>query len=127
MATVNIFVSLDLGGNPEVVLKDEAGNSARKMDAYPNDDIKWQRQDSANNFHFTSDSLQPTGVGEAFQDPEVLGGGQTLNAKYTPPDTTPEKAYKYTLTVTDADGGKHTTTTTEAEPDDNNPVIRNRP
>lgn len=126
MPTLNIFVTLDTEANPQVILKDSAGNSARDETTASGNTIKWQKQDNNDKFKITG--LAPTGTGEAFSTPTQAPGnsGQWLQSEFYPPTgDPPDTAYSYTLTVTDEDGGEHTTTQTENAPDDGRPVIRN--
>lgn len=124
MPTLNIYVTLDVNANPQVILKDSAGNSARNEKAASGNTIKWQKQDNNDKFDITS--LAPTGPGEAFSAATTGGSGQWLQSEFYPlTGDPPDTPYSYTLTVTDEDGHPHDTTQTENAPDDGRPVIRN--
>lgn len=121
MATVNIFVSLDITANPPVQLVDQAGNSARSKQASSGDTIRWQKRDNNDSFDITA--LEPTGNGTAFSTPTTAPGGQWLSCTFQPPS--PDTEYPYTLTVTTSDGNQYTTTDTSKKRDEDRPVIRN--
>ncbi len=121
MATVNIYVSLDINADPEVELTDLGGGSARSMQASSGDTIKWQKKDNNDQFDITT--LEPTGSGEAFATATTGGNGQWLKSVYQPTSSDPEKKYPYTLTVTQ-DGTPYTTTESLSATNDR-PVIRN--
>ncbi len=126
MATVNIYVTLDTNANPAVVLKEQNGSSARSEPAANGDTIKWQKQDTNDDFDITG--LSPTGTGEAFSTPTTGGSGQWLSSTYQPPSSDPDAEYPYTLTVTTGTPpNTHTYNTTETsdQATDDRPVIRN--
>ena len=125
MATINIFVTLDTTGNPAVILKDSAGNSARSEGADDGDTIKWQKSDNDDDFDITE--LDPTGEGEAYGTATTApgGSGQWLSAEYTPTSSDPDAQYPYTLTVETSDGTEYNTTKTSPDTDDDRPVIHN--
>ncbi len=121
MATVNIYVSLDINADPPVELTKLGSGSARSMQASSGDTIKWQKKD--NNDQFDIASLDPTGVGQAFSTATTGGNGQWLSATYQPPSSNPGDEYPYTLTVTQ---GTNTYTTTDTlNATNGRPVIRN--
>ena len=122
MATVNIYVSLDINADPPVELTDLGGGSARSEQASSGDTIKWQKKDNNDQFDITS--LDPTGSGEAFSTATTGGNGQWLSATYQPPGSDPGDEYPYTLTVTKGTD-TYTTTGTTIKADDDKPVIRN--
>jgi len=121
MATVNIYVSLDINADPQVDLTNLGGGSARSMQASSGDTIKWQKKDNNDQFDITS--LDPTGAGEAFATATTGGNGQWLKSDYQPTSSDPNDDFPYTLTVTM--NGTPYTTTESLTATDGKPVIRN--
>lgn len=122
MATVNIYVSLDINANPQVELTQLGGGSARSQSASGGDTIRWQKKDNNDQFNITS--LTPTGSNQAFATPATGGGGQWLSSVFQPDCSSQTDEFPYTLTVTKG-AVTYNTTKVSAELEDDRPVIRN--